>query len=101
MDTERERMTGICVFSKPVDPMVADSDAGRGHSIITRESLISARVVIAPGENQVSLGIEDFATTLRISAQRGGPPGCIADHDLLAVFPEQFSLNREHLAVRE
>jgi hypothetical protein len=47
--------------SEPIDPMIANADAGRGQGVVTRESLIGARVVVAPLEDHIAIGIEDFA----------------------------------------
>src|SRR5438045_7079888 len=90
MDTKRKRMTGISAFPEPVYPVIADANTSRSQGIISRERLIGARVIVAPLEHQVFVGIQDFASPLCISAQRGGFPRCIADHDLLTVLPEQL-----------
>src|SRR5438067_5718315 len=94
-------MTRISAFPEPVYPVIADADTSRGESIISRERLIGAGVIVAPLEHQVSVGIQDFASPLCISAQRGGFPRCIADHDLLTVLPEQLPSNRQFPTVRE
>ena len=88
MDTKRKRMTRIIASAEPVDPMIADANASRGQGIISRECLIGARIVVAPLEDHVALAIEDFATPLCISAQRGGLTLCISDDDLLTVLPK-------------
>ncbi len=88
-------MSGKSASPEPVCPVIADADTGRGQGIISRERLIGARIIVAALEDQVTFGIEDFTSPLRVSAQCGGLAGCIADHDLLTVLPEQLSFNRQ------
>src|SRR5205823_7403794 len=65
----------------------------------SRECLIGARVIVVPLKDHLVVGIQDFATPLRISAYCGGLPGPISDDDFLAVFPEQLSCHPQFSAV--
>src|SRR5207248_10897609 len=88
MDTERKRVTRIIPSAEPINPVIANTNTSRSQGIISRERSIGARVIVAPREAYVAVSIEDFATSLRISAQYGGFAGYISDDNLPTVPPQ-------------
>ena len=68
MDTERKRVTRIIPSAEPINPVIANTNTSRSQGIISRECLIGARVIVVPLKDHLVVGIQDFATPLRISA---------------------------------
>src|SRR5437763_1729082 len=94
-------MTGVAALAKAVDPIIADADADRRQGIIADEGLIRPRVVVASREDHATVDVEDFAPSLSVAAQCGGPTVGAADNDLLTIFAAQPGVDRKLVAIRK